>query len=234
MKVTDSTVSEVSYIVDQYPNLCPICHITNIPKFEFGFINSHIKNFDYDIQAVFLCSNENCRRLFIAIYEPGNLLKPPTPFQEPAPKFELKKVEPVYPEALNINKTIEEISGNFGKIYNQSYFAEQMGLTLIAGTGYRKSLEFLIKDYLIYLKPEKEDEIKTTFLGKCIHDYVDNHNIKQVAKRAVWLGNDETHYDKVWKDKDVYDLKTLIELTVKWIEMEETTKNAIKEMPEKK
>lgn len=81
---------------------------------------------------------------------------------------------------------------------------------------------------------EKEKEIKKTFLGKCIDVYVSNENIKQIAKRATWLGNDETHYEKIWKDKDLKDLKTLIQLTVKWIEMEETTKRAIKDMPEKK
>ncbi len=48
--------------------------------------------------------------------------------------------------------------------------------------------------------------------------YVDNENIKQRAKRAVWLGNDETHYVRTWIDKDIKDLKLLIKLTVGWIE----------------
>ena len=65
----------------------------------------------------------------------------------------------------------------------------------ICGTGYRKSLEFLIKDYLISTLPEDQHEaIKNKFLNNCIRDNISNINIKTVASRAVWLGNDETHY----------------------------------------
>jgi hypothetical protein len=55
-----------------------------------------------------------------------------------------------------------------------------------------------------------------------------------VAKRAAWLGNDETHYIRKWEDKDLDDLKKLIKLTVLWIEMEQMTKDALVEMPEGK
>ena len=60
-------------------------------------------------------------------------------------------------------------------------------------------------------------------LGKCISDYVASDRVKQVAARAVWLGNDETHYLRKWEGKDLEDLEILIELTVHWIQMEELT-----------
>lgn len=41
-----------------------------------------------------------------------------------------------------------------------------------------------------------------------------------MAKGASWLGNDETHYVRKWKDKDISDLKKMIELTVYWISYE--------------
>jgi hypothetical protein len=103
----------------------------------------------------------------------------------------------------------------------------------ICGVGYRKSLEFLIKDYLIKLDSTKEAEIKIKFLGKCIEEDIKNENIKNVAKRATWLGNDETHYLKKWEGKDLQDLKNLIDLTVHWLEMEDLTQKAIDDMPEK-
>jgi hypothetical protein len=56
------------------------------------------------------------------------------------------------------------------------------------------------------------------FLGKCIDTYINDLNLKECARRAAWLGNDETHYIRKWEDKDVNDLKTLIRLTVNWIE----------------
>jgi hypothetical protein len=98
-----------------------------------------------------------------------------------------------------------------------------MGLTEICGIGYRKALEFLIKDYLISNLPDEEEHIKKKLLGKCINDYVENPNIKEMAKRAVWLGNDETHYIRRWENKDINDLKILIDITVHWIEMEVLT-----------
>jgi hypothetical protein len=67
----------------------------------------------------------------------------------------------------------------------------------------------------------------------CINDHITNENIKIAAKRASWLGNDETHYERIWVGKDLQDLKKLIDLTVHWIEMEQMTKEAIQDMPGK-
>lgn len=69
-------------------------------------------------------------------------------------------------------------------------------------------------------------------LSKCIDDYVDDVKINAVAKRAVWLGNDETHYVRKWEGKDVQDLKGLIRLTILWIEKEMETERLLAEMPE--
>jgi hypothetical protein len=48
------------------------------------------------------------------------------------------------------------------------------------------------------------------------------------------LGNDETHYVRKWEDKDLTDLKTVIELTLHWIEMAEMTDSVMNDMPEGK
>jgi len=106
-----------------------------------------------------------------------------------------------------------------------------MGLDQITGVGYRKALEFLIKDYLISLNPDKEEKIKKKSLGNCIKDGVTDSHIKAVAERAVWLGNDETHYVRKWEDKDVSNLKDLIDLCIHWIEAEIKTKRMLDEMP---
>jgi hypothetical protein len=53
-----------------------------------------------------------------------------------------------------------------------------------------------------------------------------------VASRAAWLGNDETHYLRTWEDKDLTDLKKLIELTVQWIEIEELARDVVVDMLE--
>lgn len=131
------------------------------------------------------------------------------------------------------SEIINNVSSSFGKIYNEAYAAEQMDLKEVCGVGYRKALEFLIKDYAIQGKDEQTvEKIKKMLLAKCIDDYVDDAMVKAVAKRAVWLGNDETHYVRKWEDKDVQDLKGLIHLTILWIEKLKETERLLAEMPE--
>jgi len=78
-----------------------------------------------------------------------------------------------------------------------------------------------------------KDKIKKMPLSSCIKEYVEDNKIKSVAKRAIWLGNDETHYIKKWEGKKLTDLKKLIELTIHWIEMEKLTQSFENDMPDK-
>ena len=141
---------------------------------------------------------------------------------------------PWEPIDTEFSESIKRISPDFCDIANQAQKAEHQGWKLIAGPGYRKALEFLVKDYLCRLRLDDAEQIKKAELGKCIRDYVVNERVKNMAARAAWLGNDETHYLRKWDDKDLPDLKKLIALTVHWIEMEELTDTVMKEMPEGK
>ena len=76
----------------------------------------------------------------------------------------------------------------------------------------------MIKDFAIARNKGKDDKIGEATLGQVIENYVADANIKQCAKRATWLGNDETHYVRKWEDKDINDLKNLVRLTVNWVE----------------
>lgn len=120
----------------------------------------------------------------------------------------------------DFQKEIKDLSPNFIKIYSEAEFAEQEKLLEICGVGYRKALEFLIKDYLIKNFSEKEAEIKSKSLGDCIKELINNPRIKEIAQRATWLGNDETHYFRRWEDKDLEDLKRLLDITIHFISME--------------
>jgi hypothetical protein len=111
--------------------------------------------------------------------------------------------------------------------------AEAFGLDQIVGIGLRKALEFLIKDFAIKQNPESGLEIKRMFLANVIKTYVEDQNLKLVAERAVWLGNDETHYERVWDEKDLNDLKRLIHLSVNWIDNVLTTQAYVEEMNKK-
>jgi len=131
---------------------------------------------------------------------------------------------------VNFQDEVLEVSSEFVRIYKQAAEAEFMKLDSIAGVGYRKALEFLIKDYLISKSSDKKEVIETAYLSDCIRDYVDDPKVKIAAQKATWIGNDETHYVRKWQDKDIEDLKVLLKLTANWISSEILTRKYAGEM----
>lgn len=225
MNVTTNIFEGGSSSVDlnHLPDRGPICHHGINPSFHFAFMDRRKWRQDNCLQAVLKCPLSRCQNVFISYYTSAN---------SDCKKFEFVRSTPITKVNKNFVETIRRISEDFCTIYNQAFSAEQDNLLEICGVGYRKSLEFLIKDYLIKGNPEKKEEIKPKNLGRCISENIENENIKDVAKRAVWLGNDETHYLRKWESKDLQDLKKLIDLTVHWLEMEQITKETIAGMPE--
>lgn len=197
------------YGVDQHPDECPCCHHAITP----GFIASIFSVETRVIDAAFRCPRHKCSRMFIAIFE--RVLMQGGSYSD---RFYLRSTFPASPVAPSIPDEVAKISPQFVQIFTQASKAEAFGLGEVAGVGYRKALEYLVKDYCVTKSPDKEDDVKKRPLGQVVDVYVDNENIKQCAKRAVWLGNDETHYVRTWIDKDIKDLKLLIKLTVGWIE----------------
>jgi hypothetical protein len=126
--------------------------------------------------------------------------------------------KPYETERRTFNVEIEEVSPEFTEIYNQAFAAQSLGMSHIAGMGFGKALEFLIKDFAIKQRPDKKEEIKNLFLGVCLKNYIDDQNVKDVAERASWLRNDQAHYVRKWSDRDIEDLKTLLTLTVNAIQ----------------
>lgn len=206
--------------INKKPDRCPIC----LREIEPVDATSPWIRPDERVEIVFRCPIQECEYHFVARYRPRPNVKSQTPH------FDFSEAVP----ASEISENIQKISPDFIKVYREAEEAELRNLKLVCGPGYRKALEFLIKDYVIRLKPEDAAKIKKLNLGTCISTFVTNNRVNQVAARAVWLGNDETHYLRKWEDKDVKDLKNLIKLTVHWIEMETLTEETIKDMREGK
>jgi len=212
----------VSTFVDWIPDVCPICLHSCTPRHLDGWLQ------DEKVQKVFGCTRDECQALFIAYYEYSGDTK--TQISERL--YEYYSEAPISFDEKTFPEIIDKISQQFSSIYNEALEAETNGLLNICGAGYRKAIEFLIKDYLISVKKKPEDEIKKTFLGTCIEKYIEDKNIKKCAKRAVWIGNDETHYIRIWEEKDLKDLKDLIDVTLFWIESEYKTERYEIDMPD--
>ena len=111
-------------------------------------------------------------------------------------------------EIVGKNTTIISFSAQFNKfspgfvqIFNDSYSAQQLGLLSICGAGYRKALEYLLKDYLI----KKEKNINNKYLADCIKlcDDLFDIDILNIMRK---LGNASTHYEN---GNIEYDINTL-------------------------
>ena len=211
--------------INEYPDFCVWCNQGMTPDYITGHSLGRAWDYDEVIEAVFQCSQNKCKRYFIAYY--GKVDRMGKIF------FLRAKRAPHYWKPEEFPEIVNEISENFVVIYNQAKIAEDWGLDQICGAGYGRALEFLIKDYLIKENPKQKKKISDLRLYKCI-EMIKDAKVQSCAKRGWWLRHDETHYQKIWKDKDVSHLKELIRLVVNWIESSEITKKYEKDMPERK
>lgn len=202
---------------------CPVCKKSGDPTFiKAFFIGDPLKA---PVQIVYQCRAQTCNKIFIAQYNRWMT-------ERMEAEYYFNKYFPESFETKTFPSEITQISNSFAKIYNQSKQAEEIALDQIAGAGYRKALEFLIKDYLIFLFPNEKEKFIKKWLGNCIKEDIKDEYIKKCADRAVWLGNDETHYYRKWKTKDIDDLKKYINLVMDWITLRIRTKKSVEDMPE--
>ena len=202
-----------SISTDRIPDKCPLCHTSVHPKQVIAALCQFESSDKERIEIVFQCTQRDCESLFIGSYTYTERGRTNTnPCQLTA------RVVPITPKPADFSGEILDVSPTFVEIYNQAFAAEAMNLSQLTGIGLRKALEFLVKDFASRQHPMESEDIQKTLLGACIEKYLDDPNVKQCAKLATWLGNDETHYVRKWLDKDVSDLKTLIRLTVNWVE----------------
>ena len=218
-----------SFPVDRTPDWCPHCQRYTRPKVLVAAMPALKYRARRDVMAICQCSDSFCANVFAATYaviaqdgqDTGALMvHAPLSFLE-VPKF---------------SETISALSPTFCGTYDEAVQAHENGLIQICGAGFRKALEFLVKDYAVSKVPQEKsdirDKIARTLLGKCIEEYLPTGPIQEAAKRAAWLGNDETHYYRTWTERDINDLIALIQLTVKWIDFTIELEHYVGAMPD--
>lgn len=216
-----------NYIDSFYFNpirVCPVCKANIVPHSLYAFA--------YDIEpgstnVCILNYCPGCYSPFINTYKVG------IGSNHIAQEIECIASEPNCFVRQEFDKEISALSPQFDKIYNQALAAETSGLDEIAGLGYRKSLEFLIKDFAIHEHPDEVESIKSKPLAQCIKNYIDDPRITTLAERSAWLGNDEAHYVRKQENRDVSDMKSFIKATVYFIGMILVTEDAESITPKK-
>lgn len=129
------------------------------------------------------------------------------------------KVIPNLPSDIPISDDVEMVSPIGKQIYVQALKAEHERLDHIAGIGYRKALEFFVKDFSIVTNPDDEDKIIKMSLKQVIEKYIKDEDLKTFALASAYIGNDEGHYYRNNPDKDFTDLKNYLHGVIHYIEM---------------
>ena len=193
----------------EIPKKCPICETAYLHRPEVVRHFDSGNNFLW-AYAIFFCPH--CEDCFFVSYL--------VPQIHNAFVGQLYAVYPVSSSKTTFSTQIELLSPDFVKIYNQSEQAENQNLSEICGMGYRKALEFLIKDYLCSIHPEQCNSIESLPLAKCIANYIQDERVRILATASAWLGNDETHYVHKHPNYNVQDLKRFINTVVAFIDYE--------------
>lgn len=187
------------------PKLCAHCHVINDPRHRYEIHSKDFDNTDCTIQ-VWECAD--CERVYVVAYHKRNgkvifryLNGIPKGPIWPTPIKELKEGKSLSSDSPKSSKFI--------KTYLQSLDAESRGLDEIAGMGYRKAIEYLVKDWAIQNNPELSEKIQEKWLGQIISDHFTG-DLKEMLERATWLGNDQAHYNKLFEEFDLVVLKELI------------------------
>lgn len=199
------------------PTQCPVCSIaySNEPLTSYHVESENFYgNNETSVYAVYFCPH--CNNLFLVHYHISNR----TYSYERYRSGYIAYTYPASTAETLFTDRIKALSPKFVEIYHQSEKAENGGLTELCGMGYRKSLEFLIKDYAIAFHPDKETDIVKSQLSPCINEYIDNKRIKSLATASAWIGNDETHYTRKHEDYNVEHLKLFVSSAVSYIDSE--------------
>jgi hypothetical protein len=211
------------------PNICPHCHVANEPQNLFKHFDSKVDR----LISVWKCNYNKCNKIFVVTHIKGksnyiferNLNGLPKGPIWPEPILNLKNGQ-------TIGTNNEEVS-KFIKTYLQSLEAESNGLDEIAGMGYRKAIEFLVKDWAIQTYPTEKDKILGQWLSANINEFFSG-DLKEILERATWLGNDQTHYNKLFEEFNIDDLKELIDLIMVELDREFKKRHYIENIEKRK
>jgi len=191
----------------EIPDECPTCGRLVV----FPFNLASLALITGELQTVHHCPNKACGSFMVCYHT-----------QIGTGVWKLRKTEPPKFTQIALPEFVGEISSNFVSIYREAVEAKERGLLQIAGPGYRKAFEFLIKDYAkSKSKPEEFENIEKLQASPVVNKYITDTRVQAVAKRALWIGNDETHYLHLMFDSFFSSLFS----TVLGINLSRTTKS---------
>jgi hypothetical protein len=189
-----------AYVKLEYPDTCPICHSHVVPEFLYAHFNDSDGSM---ITAMYYCS---CSAIFLATY-----------VRNFRGEYDLQTVFPDSFVGTEFSEDIKNLSPNFAVIYNQALHAESLLLDRICGMGYRKAVEYLVKDFCIHENPDDSNKIWSESLNASINR-LNYAPMKELADKCRLLGNDEVH-TIIRYEEGLPEMKIFILSLVRYVEM---------------
>lgn len=186
------------------PEQCPFCnhHIAPILQYaSYTHSDNHEKS---KVVGYWACNS--CANVFAAYYHLH------MPYSMMTLHGELDGTCPPLLSLTDVAPSIQETFPYFTEILRQAEIAKAHELTDIAGMGFRKALECLLKDALVYLGRKSRTEVENLKLAACIEAFSDHPELEKAANRIRDIGNDYTHYKAKYEGYDLDQLQELIRL----------------------
>lgn len=177
-------------------NCCPHCGIYNEP-IKIKVLTNIRGEEPLKIFAI-IFKTTCCHRYFVSFYVCHDVNNIKHIFTYPSVKPE------VLPQEL------ADVSPDFVKIFNQSKAAADLGHSELACIGYRTSIEFLLKDFLIKIRKHDKEKISKMKLADVISLF-EEKEIRISADVVRILGNDKTHYLERY-NFDIQEVKTYLSI----------------------
>src|SRR5262245_4998346 len=146
-----------------YPDACPRCQRTVVPRHIGTYARSHILT--ADVEEVFQCTASACGGVFIAVFKASEIGRR-------EPRYTYVRSIPTEPAPAQVSATTMHVAPRFAPALTQALGAEAAGLTEVAGFALRRALEFLVRDFAKHESPDDAAKIDDMTLAECIVAYV--------------------------------------------------------------
>ncbi|MCT3283511.1 DUF4145 domain-containing protein [Lactiplantibacillus pentosus] len=195
------------------PEFCPYCLCIQKPNMVLkNLIMDSTSGFDRESKdyCVMLFQCIECDRYFTQDYRILSHSNPLETLSLPT----LHRPSINYPDFF---KKISTVSPKFVEIYKQCIQAQNNELVELTGIGLRRAIEFLVKDYGIFMLNHSDTDLTKEKISKdslynAIQDvFKDDTFIFDLIDESRWIGNNKTHYTDTSEDDSINEMFNFIE-----------------------
>lgn len=199
--VINNVMVETKIRVKALPDRCPRCNTFIIPDILYTARQDDSDDTKVFVHVFYGCPK--CANVFCVTYRPyrevGILV------------FTANEVDtlPPFTSKTVIDERISKISPRAVTLFHEAEVAKNNNLIDLAGMGFRKSLECVVKDSLVFFETKTPEEVAKLDLHDAIEQYKENPRIIKAAHTARIIGNEYAHYQAKYEG---YDIDLLIKL----------------------